>query len=103
MGAPTPPPRPAPSPELTRRAAASGGHVQDDRLYLEHHYDPTAPKPVAKTAPTQDQPISQSTEERQKRASNKRSGRTSLIVNRGGAQGLGGGDDNMSIKKRTLG
>jgi len=56
-----------------------------------------APKPVAAPA----EPMSQSTEERQAR--NKKTGRTSLIVNRGGAQGLGGGDDNASIKKRTLG
>tara|TARA_R110002167_G_scaffold74398_1_gene208255 strand:+ start:190 stop:333 length:144 start_codon:yes stop_codon:yes gene_type:complete len=47
--------------------------------------------------------MAQSTEEREKRAGNKRSGRSSLIVNRGGAQGLGGGDDNASIKKKTLG
>lgn len=56
------------------------------------------PKPVAKA-----EPMSQSTEERQSRANNKKLGRKSLIVNRGGAQGLGGGDDNASIKKRTLG
>lgn len=56
------------------------------------------PKPVAKA-----EPMSQSTEERQGRADNKKMGRSSLIVNRGGAQGLGGGDDNASIKKRTLG
>tara|TARA_R110002020_G_scaffold27580_2_gene89019 strand:+ start:872 stop:1090 length:219 start_codon:yes stop_codon:yes gene_type:complete len=58
-----------------------------------------APKPVAAPA----EPVSQSTDERQKRAKNKSMGRSSLIVNRGGAQGLGGGDDNASIKKRTLG
>ena len=57
------------------------------------------PKPVAAPA----EPVSQSTDERQKRARNKSMGRSSLIVNRGGAQGLGGGDDNASIKKRTLG
>ena len=57
------------------------------------------PKPVAAPA----EPVSQSTDERQKRARNKSMGRRSLIVNRGGAQGLGGGDDNASIKKRTLG
>jgi len=57
------------------------------------------PKPVAAPA----EPVSQSTDERQKRAKNKSMGRSSLIVNRGGAQGLGGGDDNASIKKRTLG
>ena len=76
MGAPSPPPRPAP-----------------------------APKPAPKPAPVADvaEPMAQSTQEREKRASNKRSGRSSLIVNRGGAQGLGGGDDNVSIKKRTLG
>ena len=56
----------------------------------------TAPVKVAKA-----EPMSQSTEERQAR--NKKAGRTSLIVNRGGAQGLGGGDDNASIKKKTLG
>tara|TARA_R110001583_G_scaffold156992_1_gene308897 strand:+ start:187 stop:417 length:231 start_codon:yes stop_codon:yes gene_type:complete len=76
MGAPSPPPRPAPAPAPA----------------------PT-PKPVAAPA----EPVSQSTEEREQRASNKRSGRSSLIVNRGGAQGLGGGDDNASIKKKTLG
>lgn len=76
MGAPSPPPRPAP-----------------------------APAPAPKPAPVADvaEPMAQSTQEREKRASNKRSGRSSLIVNRGGAQGLGGGDDNVSIKKRTLG
>ena len=58
----------------------------------------TAPVKVAKA-----EPMSQSTEERQSRANNKKLGRKSLIVNRGGAQGLGGGDDNASIKKRTLG
>ena len=73
MGAPSPPPRPAPAP---------------------------APKPVAAPAET---PVSQSTQERQKRARNKSMERSSLIVNRGGAQGLGGGDDNEAIKKRTLG
>ena len=74
MGAPSPPPRPAPAPA-------------------------PKPAPVADVA----EPMAQSTQEREKRASNKRSGRSSLIVNRGGAQGLGGGDDNASIKKKTLG
>ena len=59
-----------------------------------------APAPVPKPA-AKAEPMSQSTEERQAR--NKKAGRSSLIVNRGGAQGLGGGDDNASIKKRTLG
>jgi hypothetical protein len=54
-----------------------------------------APKPVAVDTTAQD------TDQRQAR--NKRMGRSSLIVNRGGAQGLGGGDDNASIKKKTLG
>jgi hypothetical protein len=47
--------------------------------------------------------MAQSTEERKDRANKKSKGRSSLIVNRGGAQGLGGGDDNASIKKKTLG
>jgi|TARA_R110000803_G_scaffold27196_6_gene63678 hypothetical protein len=68
MGAPSPPPRPAP-----------------------------VLKPVAVDATSQD------TEQRQARADKKKMGRNSLIVNRGGAQGLGGGDDNASIKKKTLG
>ena len=49
------------------------------------------------------EPEAQSTEERKDRANKKSKGRSSLIVNRGGAQGLGGGDDNASIKKKTLG
>jgi hypothetical protein len=76
MGAPSPPPPPRPAPA-------------------------PAPQPAPVAAPAE--PMAQSTEEREKRASNKRSGRSSLIVNRGGAQGLGGGDDNASIKKKTLG
>tara|TARA_R110001599_G_scaffold102059_2_gene260730 strand:+ start:1105 stop:1341 length:237 start_codon:yes stop_codon:yes gene_type:complete len=78
MGAPSPPPRPAPAPAPVPK-----------------------PKPAPVAAPSE--PMAQSTEEREKRAGNKRSGRSSLIVNRGGAQGLGGGDDNASIKKKTLG
>lgn len=56
-----------------------------------------APKPVVVDATSQD------TEQRKARADKKKMGRNSLIVNRGGAQGLGGGDDNASIKKKTLG
>ena len=73
---PPPPPKPAPAPK-------------------------PAPKPAPVAAPAE--PMAQSTSAREKRASNVRSGRSSLIVNRGGAQGLGGGDDNVSIKKKTLG
>ncbi len=61
------------------------------------------PRPAPRPAPAAATPVSQSTQERQKRAKNKSMGRSSLIVNRGGAQGLGGGDDNEAIKKRTLG
>ena len=70
-----------------------------------------APRPAPAPAPVYQAPIkvaavepeSQSTEERKDRANKKSKGRSSLIVNRGGAQGLGGGDDNASIKKKTLG
>jgi len=64
---------------------------------------PPRPAPMPKPVAAPVEPVSQSTDERQKRAKNKSMGRSSLIVNRGGAQGLGGGDDNASIKKRTLG
>ena len=64
---------------------------------------PPRPAPAPRPAAAAATPVSQSTDERQKRARNKSMGRSSLIVNRGGAQGLGGGDDNESIKKRTLG
>ena len=74
MGGPAPRPAPAPAP---------------------------APRPAPVAAPAET--MAQSTEERKDRASKKSKGRSSLIVNRGGAQGLGGGDDNASIKKKTLG
>jgi hypothetical protein len=62
---------------------------------------PVYQAPIKVAAPAET--MAQSTEERKDRANKKSKGRSSLIVNRGGAQGLGGGDDNASIKKKTLG
>jgi len=53
------------------------------------------PPPVAKPAP-----VDNSAAMRQKTADNKKRGRTALIANEGGAQGLG---DDASKQKKTLG
>ena len=98
-----PPPRPVPSPELTRRAAASGGHVQDDQLYAKHFVDTTAAGSTTKKAAapaSSPSPVDNAVAAREKTASNKRRGRTSLITNMGGAPGLG---DDAAGRKPKLG
>lgn len=63
------------------------------------------PQPAPQPAPA---PVASSNEnqkvadDRQRKAQNKRGGRSSLIVNRGGAAGLGD-SNNSSIQKKTLG
>jgi hypothetical protein len=56
-----------------------------------------SPDPTPKPAPA---PVDNSAAMRQKTAENKKRGRTALIANEGGAQGLG---DDASKQKKTLG
>ena len=55
---------------------------------------------LAKTAPPKPAPVDNSAAARQKAAENKKRGRSALISNEGGAQGLG---DDASKQKKTLG
>tara|TARA_R110000744_G_scaffold89210_1_gene173564 strand:+ start:1008 stop:1244 length:237 start_codon:yes stop_codon:yes gene_type:complete len=61
---------------------------------------PPRPAYAPPPAPKAPAPIDNSASMRQKEADNKRRGRSSLIANEGGAQGLG---DDASKQKKTLG
>ena len=61
---------------------------------------PAAIQYLAKTAPPKPAPVDNSAAMRQKAAENKKRGRSALISNEGGAQGLG---DDASKQKKTLG
>ena len=61
------------------------------------------PPPSPPVTQTPVETVDNTLEDRQRKARNIRGGRSSLIVNRGGASGLGGDDADTSIKKKTLG